>query len=214
MCSADFPNSWKAWGKQLSCIFSYNSNKNNRKSRILSVAASLELLYFVLAASDPCWFVLAAGYQADVDASWLVFFGLILRVWQSTRLHANYYSSLMLLRDSLTRRDLRADAALSWRFGYQISEVPCNSNCMILWWYVIIILKFVFLPLQFCQEDLIGYWICHTVSPYQGCRYSWINTAISYYHVLCKFSFFSPYFSNGEFCLKWMLWVSPWLGQI
>lgn len=144
MCSADFPNSWKAWGKQFICMFSYNSNKNNRKSRILSVAASLELLYFVLAASALRWFVLAAGYQADVDASWLVFFGLILRVGQSTQLHANYYSGLTLLRDSLTWRDLRADPALSWRLDYQISEVPCNSNCMILWWYVIVILKFGF----------------------------------------------------------------------
>lgn len=213
MCSADFSNSWTAWGKQFICIFSYNSNKINRKSRILSVAASLELLYFVLAASDPHWFVLAAGYQADVDASWLVFFGLILRVWQSTQLHENYYSSLTLLRDSLTWRDLRADPASSWRFDYQISEVPCNSNCMILWWHVIVILKFVFCHYSSVKKTWC-YWICHTVSPYKGCRYSWINTAISYYHVLCKFSSFFSYFSNGEFCLKWMLWVSPWLGQI
>lgn len=68
--------------------------------RIPSVA--LVWSCFVLTASDSLWFVFAAGYQVDVDSSWLVFSGVILRLWQDTQSCTNYYSSLTLFRDSFT----------------------------------------------------------------------------------------------------------------
>lgn len=134
------------------------------------VFPSLELLYFVLTVYNPHWFILVAGYQAIVDASWLIFFDLIMRVGKGTRFCTNYYSTLTLLRNSLTWPDLRVDVAFSWLFGYQPDEVTCNTNCVILWWHNCDV-KIWFLPLQFCKEILMGYWIFHIVSMHQGCRY-------------------------------------------
>lgn len=127
---------------------------------------------------------------------------------QDTQFCKKYFSSLILLGDSLTWCDLSADLALGWRFDCQTSEVPCNSNCKILWCH----LKMRFFAVIVLSRRLD--WLPslpHCM--YQGYKHPSTNVDSSYYHVLCKFCFFL-YYPNEEFCFKWISWFSPWLEQI
>lgn len=132
----------------------------------LSVTARPELFYFVLAAYDLCFgsSVLNRCFSTGL----------------STQLCTNYCSSLTLHRLPYMAWSQKLSC---FELEVWLPNIIFSFPTQIVWWYTPKLSLISFMPLQFCQEILMGYWICHTVSSWGRCRYPETSVVISYFHI-------------------------------